>query len=69
MQFFMLFFRIITQPRLNWWPQVELLYSRSGELRAMFTDTLNKATQVCLIYIIIYLMVVCKYVFFNHILF
>ncbi|XP_077293081.1 neurofibromin 1 [Arctopsyche grandis] len=37
--------RIITQPRLNWWPQVELLYSRSGELRAMFTDTLNKATQ------------------------
>ncbi|KAG7295597.1 hypothetical protein JYU34_021866 [Plutella xylostella] len=37
--------RIIKQPRLPWWPQIELLYSRAAELRAMFTDTLNKATQ------------------------
>ncbi|CAK1546447.1 unnamed protein product [Leptosia nina] len=37
--------RIINQPRLPWWPQIELLYPRAAELRAMFTDTLNKATQ------------------------
>ncbi|XP_050358352.1 neurofibromin-like isoform X2 [Nymphalis io] len=37
--------RIIKQPRLPWWPQIELLYSRAAELRAMFTDTLNKASQ------------------------
>lgn len=38
-------YQIITQPRLNWWPQIDLVYSRSSELRAMFTDTLNKVTQ------------------------
>ncbi|XP_047513398.1 neurofibromin isoform X4 [Pieris napi] len=37
--------RIINQPRLPWWPQIELLYPRAAELRTMFTDTLNKATQ------------------------
>ncbi|KAM3956254.1 LOW QUALITY PROTEIN: neurofibromin 1 [Aphomia sociella] len=37
--------RIIKQPRLPWWPQIELLYPRAAELRAMFTDTLNKTTQ------------------------
>ncbi|KAJ0182942.1 hypothetical protein K1T71_000918 [Dendrolimus kikuchii] len=37
--------RIIKQPRLPWWPQIELLYPRAAELRAMFTDTSNKATQ------------------------
>ncbi|XP_050358345.1 neurofibromin isoform X1 [Nymphalis io] len=37
--------RIIKQPRLPWWPQIELLYPRAAELRAMFTDTLNKASQ------------------------
>ncbi|XP_050358342.1 neurofibromin-like isoform X3 [Nymphalis io] len=37
--------RIIKQPRLPWWPQIELLYSRAAELRAMFTATLNKAKQ------------------------
>lgn len=37
--------RIVTQPRLPWWPQIDLVYVRSGELRALFTDTLNKATQ------------------------
>lgn len=38
-------YQIITQPRLVWWPQIDLVYSRSSELRAMFTDTLNKVTQ------------------------
>ncbi|GAB0093775.1 neurofibromin [Sergentomyia squamirostris] len=37
--------RIVTQPRLPWWPQIDLVYARSSELRALFTDTLNKATQ------------------------
>ncbi|XP_049859509.1 neurofibromin isoform X2 [Schistocerca gregaria] len=38
-------YRIITQPRLSWWPQIDLVYSKSAELRSMFTDTLNKVTQ------------------------
>ncbi|KAG7207079.1 hypothetical protein KM043_000959 [Ampulex compressa] len=38
-------YKIITQPRLPWWPQIDLLYSRSTELRNMFIDTLNKVTQ------------------------
>ncbi|KAF5281228.1 hypothetical protein FQR65_LT14821 [Abscondita terminalis] len=38
-------YRIITQPRLQWWPQIELVYTKSSELRAMFTDTLNKVAQ------------------------
>ncbi|XP_022666414.1 neurofibromin-like isoform X2 [Varroa destructor] len=38
-------YRIITQPRLPWWPQIDVLYSRSIELRSLFTDTLNKVTQ------------------------
>ena len=38
-------FRIITQPRLAWWPQIDMLYSKSAELRAMFTETLNRVTQ------------------------
>lgn len=38
-------FRIVTQPRLSWWPQIDLVYARSAELRGLFTDTLNKATQ------------------------
>ncbi|XP_058454713.1 neurofibromin isoform X5 [Malaya genurostris] len=37
--------KIVTQARLPWWPQIDLVYARSGELRALFTDTLNKATQ------------------------
>lgn len=45
LKFFLLFFRIVTQPRLPWWPQIDLVYSRSAELRNMFTDTLNKVTQ------------------------
>ncbi|XP_073994395.1 neurofibromin 1 isoform X2 [Rhodnius prolixus] len=38
-------YRIITQPRLSWWPQIDLVYTKSSELRSMFTDTLNKVTQ------------------------
>ncbi|KAB7494213.1 Neurofibromin [Armadillidium nasatum] len=41
-------FRIITQTRLSWWPQIDIVYNKSCELRAMFTDTLNKVTQGCL---------------------
>lgn len=40
-----LHFRIVTEPRLPWWPQIDLIYSRSTELRNMFIDTLNKVTQ------------------------
>ncbi|KAK6622690.1 hypothetical protein RUM43_008532 [Polyplax serrata] len=38
-------FRIVTQPRLSWWPQIDIMYTKSSELRSMFTDTLNKVTQ------------------------
>ncbi|XP_063990874.1 neurofibromin isoform X3 [Diachasmimorpha longicaudata] len=38
-------YRIVTQPKLSWWPQIDLIYPRSPELRNMFTDTLNKVTQ------------------------
>lgn len=37
--------RIVQQPRLPWWPQTDVIHYKSGELRALFTDTLNKATQ------------------------
>ncbi|KAJ8312996.1 hypothetical protein KUTeg_010369 [Tegillarca granosa] len=37
--------RIITQPRLQWWPNITIIYGKAGELRNMFTDTLNKVTQ------------------------
>lgn len=45
MQIIFFLYRIVTQPRLPWWPQIDLVYVRSSELRALFTDTLNKATQ------------------------
>jgi len=35
----------VNQPRLPWWPQLDIVHSRSSDLRALFTDTLNKATQ------------------------
>lgn len=38
-------FRIVSQPHLTWWPQTDVVHYRSAELRALFTDTLNKATQ------------------------
>lgn len=39
-------YRIVTQPRLPWWPQVDIVYTRTHDLRAMFTETLNKVTQI-----------------------
>ena len=38
-------YRIITQRRLIWWPTIDIVLSRAGELRNMFTDTLNKVNQ------------------------
>ncbi|XP_066593274.1 neurofibromin isoform X2 [Prorops nasuta] len=38
-------YRVVTQPGLPWWPQIDLVYSRSTDLRNLFTDTLNKVTQ------------------------
>lgn len=38
-------YRIITQPRLPWWPQIDIVYNKAHELRNMFTDTLTKVTQ------------------------
>ena len=38
-------YRIITQPRLPWWPQIDMLYSKSAELRAMFTESWNRVIQ------------------------
>ncbi|XP_071054810.1 neurofibromin isoform X2 [Onthophagus taurus] len=38
-------FQIVTQSRLLWWPNIDLVYTKSSELRAMFTDTLNKVAQ------------------------
>jgi neurofibromin 1 len=38
-------YRIITQRRLVWWPTIDIVLSRAGELRNMFTDTLNKVNH------------------------
>lgn len=38
-------YRIVTESKLHWWPKIDLVYSKSSELRAMFTDTLNKVAQ------------------------
>ncbi|CAD6227786.1 GSCOCG00006244001-RA-CDS [Cotesia congregata] len=38
-------YRIATPPKLSWWPEINLVYQRSAELRNLFTDTLNKVTQ------------------------
>ena len=37
-------YKIITQRRLTWWPTIDIVLSRAGELRNMFTDTLNKVS-------------------------
>lgn len=34
------------QHRLPWWPNIEIMYGKSSELRNLFTDTLNKVTQM-----------------------
>ncbi|THD27494.1 Neurofibromin [Fasciola hepatica] len=35
-------YRIITQSRLPWWPDVSPFYSKSTEIRTMFLETLNR---------------------------
>jgi len=37
---------VVLQRRLSWWPNIEIMYSKSSELRNLFTDTLNKVTQM-----------------------
>ncbi|KYB29814.1 Neurofibromin-like Protein [Tribolium castaneum] len=41
-------YRIVTESKLHWWPKIDLVYSKSSELRAMFTDTLNRVAQGCI---------------------
>ena len=41
-------YRVVTQPKLPWWPQVDIIYNKAPELRIMFTDTLTKVTQGCI---------------------
>ncbi|KAF7274462.1 hypothetical protein GWI33_012883 [Rhynchophorus ferrugineus] len=39
-------YKIVTQPRLTWWPMIDIVYTKSAELRAIFADILSKvATQ------------------------
>ena len=38
-------YRIITQPRLPWWPQIDMLYNKSAELRSMFAESWNRVAQ------------------------
>uniref|UniRef100_A0AAX7TKG1 Neurofibromin n=1 Tax=Astatotilapia calliptera TaxID=8154 RepID=A0AAX7TKG1_ASTCA len=37
--------RIINNSHLDWWPKIDAVYCHSGELRFMFSDTLNRVTQ------------------------
>uniref|UniRef100_A0AAQ5YYA7 Neurofibromin n=1 Tax=Amphiprion ocellaris TaxID=80972 RepID=A0AAQ5YYA7_AMPOC len=37
--------RIITNSHLDWWPKIDAVYCYSGELRFMFSDTLNRVIQ------------------------
>ncbi|XP_053279341.1 neurofibromin isoform X6 [Pleuronectes platessa] len=37
--------RIITNSHLDWWPKIDAVYCYSGELRFMFSDTLNRVNQ------------------------
>ncbi|CAH8500828.1 unnamed protein product [Heterobilharzia americana] len=38
-------YRIITQSRLPWWPDVSPFYSKSTEIRTMFLETLNRVNH------------------------
>ncbi|TNN17943.1 Neurofibromin [Schistosoma japonicum] len=38
-------YRIITQSRLSWWPDVSPFYSKSTEIRTMFLETLNRVNH------------------------
>lgn len=33
------------QSHLDWWPKIDTVYCYSGELRFMFSDTLNRVIQ------------------------
>lgn len=33
------------QSHLDWWPKIDAVYCYSGELRFMFSDTLNRVIQ------------------------
>lgn len=33
------------QSDLDWWPKIDAVYCYSGELRFMFSDTLNRVVQ------------------------
>lgn len=33
------------QSHLDWWPKIDAVYCYSGELRFMFSDTLNRVVQ------------------------
>ncbi|XP_060751523.1 neurofibromin isoform X2 [Tachysurus vachellii] len=37
--------RIITNSKLHWWPKIDAVYCYSGELRAMFAETLGCSTH------------------------
>ncbi|XP_039680883.1 neurofibromin isoform X6 [Perca fluviatilis] len=37
--------RIITNSHLDWWPKIDAVYCYSGDLRFMFSDTLNRVIQ------------------------
>ncbi|XP_061682385.1 neurofibromin isoform X5 [Syngnathoides biaculeatus] len=37
--------RIITNSHLDWWPKIDAVYCYSGELRFMFSETLNRVVQ------------------------
>ncbi|KAJ8348709.1 hypothetical protein SKAU_G00272980 [Synaphobranchus kaupii] len=37
--------RIITNSPLDWWPKIDAVYSYSGELRTMFSETLGRVMQ------------------------
>ncbi|KRZ17579.1 Neurofibromin, partial [Trichinella zimbabwensis] len=41
----MALYRIAVQARLPWWPKIDLVYSRSGELLQMFNETLSRVCQ------------------------
>lgn len=39
------FFSPFLQSHLDWWPKIDAVYCYSGELRFMFSDTLNRVIQ------------------------
>ena len=38
---------IITQRRLQWWPQISILYNKSSELKVRYSEKASKATKIC----------------------